>query len=740
MNIPESSNKKLAIIDGNALLHRAFHAYPNLSTSKGETINAVFGFASMLMLVLERLRPEYLLVVFDEKEPTFRHQQFTQYKAQRKPMDEGLAGQIERTREVVRAFHIPILAVPGYEADDVIGTVAKKVVQMNQNVPENKLQVILVTGDRDLLQLLSEDVRAMMPGKSFGDGVMYGVAEFRTKFGLEQPMQLVELKALMGDASDNIPGVHGIGEKTAQKLIAEYGSVEKIYENIDAIEVKTKEKLVAGAEMAMVSKSLATIDCAVPIQFELDECKRDGVDFAKVQELFAELEFKSLAQRLQKLAGVHGQEPTGEVEAKKPEEGKHTLATLEKFLEGQPEHVKQLDLEMVPVLARMTEYGVLVDRGVLEDLQVRFQKKIEELTKDIYETVGHEFNLNSPKQLAVVLFDELALPVIRKTKTGRSTNEEVLQELIAAHPVIEKILQYREMFKLQSTYIEGLPKYIAEDGRIHSQFNLDVAATGRLSSTDPNLQNIPIKSQWGNEIRKAFVAPQGSTLVALDYSQIELRILAHLSGDPGLQRIFQSGEDVHRSTAAKIFNVKPEEVTKDQRRSAKTINFGLMYGMGPRALAQDLQITFSQAELFIKAYFAAFPKVKAYMDEVVSFGTKHGYVETILGRRRFLPELKSSDMRLRSMGVRMAINMPCQGTQAEMIKKAMIEIDKELEVQESRMILQIHDELVFEMSEDCVEKWIPIIRTEMIEAVPLSVPIEVGVKVGKSWGEMVERD
>jgi DNA polymerase-1 len=534
--------------------------------------------------------------------------------------------------------------------------------------------------------------------------------------------------------------VQGIGEKTAQKLIAEYGSVEKIYQNIDAIEGKIKEKLVAGAEMAMVSKSLATIDCAVPIRFDLDECKRDGVDFARAQELFAELEFKSLAQRLQKLAGVLGQESRDEVGPKKPEEGKHTLAALEKFLEGQPEHVKQLDLEMVPVLARMTKYGVLVDRRVLDDLRIRFQKKIEELTKDIYDTVGHEFNLNSPKQLAVVLFDELALPVIRKTKTGRSTNEEVLQELIAAHPVIEKILQYREMFKLQSTYIEGLPKYIAEDGRIHSQFNLDVAATGRLSSTDPNLQNIPTKGQWGNEIRKAFVAPVGCTLVAMDYSQIELRILAHLSGDPGLRRIFQAGEDVHRSTAAKIFNVKPEEVTKDQRRSAKTINFGLMYGMGPRALAQDLQITFSQAELFIKAYFAAFPKVKAYMDEVVSFGTKHGYVQTILGRRRFLPELKSSDMRVRSMGVRMAINMPCQGTQAEMIKKAMVEIDKELEMTEARMILQIHDELLFEMSEECVERWIPIIRKKMIDALPLSVPIEVGVKVGKSWGEMVERD
>lgn len=729
---------KFVLIDGNALLHRAFHAYPNLTTSSGDMVNAIYGFSSMLLLVLERLQPTYIVVVFDEKGPTFRHQQFTQYKAQRKPMDDGLVGQISRTRDVVKAFNIPIFAIPGYEADDIIGTIVTQAKQ------DKELELIVVTGDRDLLQLLDTNVKAFMPGKTFGEGVYVDLTAFEAKYGLRDPRQLVDLKALMGDQSDNIPGVMGIGEKGAQKLIAEYGSVENLYTHIEEIHGKVKEKLVEGAEMAALSKQLATIDCAVPVQFNLHDCVAKDFDHEVVIALFQELEFKSLLKRVAAVFAEYHPEAPGKAESLVTRDQEVTvehdeIEELEKYLKGQPEEIVELDKSMVPVLNRMKEHGVLVDREVLSELSVTFQAKIEGLVSEIYDAVGHQFNLNSPKQLAEVLFDELKLPVVKKTKTGRSTDEGVLLQLAVAHPAVEKILQYRELFKLKSTYIDGLPKYIGSDNRIHSTFKLDVAATGRLSSVDPNLQNIPIKGSWGTEIRKAFVAPDGYCLLSLDYSQIELRILAHLSKDPGMIEIFTKGEDIHTSTAAKIFNVGQNHVTKDQRRSAKTINFGLMYGMGPHALAQDLKITFSQAQLFIKAYFDAFPNVKHYMDTVVEFGTKHGYVETILGRKRYLPELQSHEPRLRSAGVRMAINMPCQGTQAEMIKRAMVRIDSQIvrdQVSGIAMVLQIHDDLLFEIREELVDVWVPIIRKEMIEALPLNVPIEVGVNLGKSWGEM----
>lgn len=759
---------KFVLIDGNALLYRAFHAYPNLTTSSGEMVNAVYGFSSMLLLVLERLNPENIVVVFDEKGPTFRHQQFTQYKAQRKPMDEGLVSQIGRTREVVRAFNIPIFAIPGYEADDILGTLVTRLKQ------DKETEFIIVTGDRDLLQLLDDNVKAFMPGKTFGEGVIIDVKAFQEKYGLPNPKQLIDLKALMGDQSDNIPGVMGIGEKGGQKLISAYGNIENLYEHIGEIEGKLKEKLVEGAEMAVLSKQLATIDCNVPVQFDIALCVAKDFDPEVVKTLFSELEFKSILKRVDRLGAgklsvdsfqlsegkesgmgdSQGSDSQVSVEKKvernngrqmellgedeglsEPDE----IVALEVYLKGQPEVIVELDKAMVPVLRRMKDHGVLVDKEVLSELSVSFGDKITQLVTSIYDDVGHEFNLNSPKQLSEVLFDELNLTVVKKTKTGRSTDEEVLKQLAVAHPAVEKILQYRELFKLKSTYIDGLPKFVAADSRIHSTFKLDVAATGRLSSVDPNLQNIPIKGSWGTEIRKAFVAPDGYLLLSLDYSQIELRILAHLAQDPGMIEIFQSGEDIHTSTAAKIFNTKAEEVSKDQRRSAKTINFGLMYGMGPHALAQDLKITFSQAQLFIKAYFDAFPKVKHYMDSVVEFGTKHGYVETIMGRKRFLPELQSHEPRLRSAGVRMAINMPCQGTQAEMIKKAMVTIDSKISrdhISGISMILQIHDDLLFEVREDLVGEWVPIIRKEMIDALPLSVPIDVGVNVGKSWGEM----
>lgn len=734
---------RLILIDGNALLHRAFHAYPFLSTSSGEQINAVYGFTIMLVQVLEKFKPKYIAVTFDKKGPTFRHQEFTQYKAQRKPMDEGLATQFDRTYEIVKAFNIPMFAVSGYEADDLIGTIAT-LTKPNPEINE----IIIVTGDRDLLQLLDNKVKAFMPGKSFSEGSIIDVESFSSKYGFTNPQQLIDYKALRGDASDNIPGVHGIGEVGATKLIQQYGSLEEIYSHIEEIDVRTQKKLVESAEIAALSKRLATIDTKAPIQFKLEDCESEKYDREEVRKLFTMLEFKTLLKKFAMVETVDSsinQVPKKGDQLSLVSEETSTDQTLdekqriERFLKDQPKHVIDLDLSMISVLNRMRSAGILVDRLVLNNLSEDFAIKLKKITSEIYENAGHEFNINSPKQLADILFDHLKLPVIKKTKTGRSTDEEVLKELAIGSPVAEKVLEYRELYKLKSTYVDALPKYIKEDGRIHSTLSLDVAATGRLSSSDPNLQNIPIRSQWGVAIRKAFVADSGNVFVSADYSQIELRILAHLSEDEAMRTIFVENKDIHTSTAALIFNVSEEQVSKDQRRSAKTINFGLMYGMGAHALSRDLKITFSQAQLFIKAYFDAFPKVKKWVDKVLEEGMEKGYVETILGRRRYLPELKSPDRRLQAAGQRMAINMPAQGTQAEMIKLAMVNIDNEIQKsgkEDISMILQIHDELIFEVKEDCVEKWMTIIRNKMLTALELEVPIEVGMNTGKNWGEM----
>jgi len=739
-----TQKNQLILIDGNALLYRAFHAYPVLNTTSGEQVNAVYGFATMLMQVLDKFKPKYIVVTFDKKGPTFRHQEFTQYKAQRKPMDEGLVSQIERTYELVQAFNIPIFAIEGYEADDLIGTIVRQMDERIEQKVTDVDEVIIVTGDRDLLQLLNDHVKAFMPGKTFGEGYLVDPAGFTEKYKLPEPKQLIDFKALRGDASDNIPGVAGIGEVGATKLIVKFGSLENLYANLDEVDEKTRHKLVESAEMAALSKRLATIDTNAPLTFELEACETEDYDRQKVISLFELLEFKTLLKR------IKGNGESSKVEEKKvkvdksvtesmfgEESAEDEKESLAKYLHDQPEAIVKLDLEMVDVLRRMKEVGILVDKPTLSYLSKDFAEKLEKITKEIYEIAGHEFNLNSPKQLGEVLFDDLKLPVIKRTKTGRSTDEEVLRELALTQPIAQNILEYRELFKLKSTYVDGLPKYIADDGRIHSRFKLDVAATGRLSSIDPNLQNIPIKGQWGMAIRKAFIAPEGRVLLACDYSQIELRILAHLSADEGMKAIFSENRDIHASTAALVFGIPQDQVSKDQRRSAKAINFGLMYGMGPHALSKELKITFAQAQLFIKAYFEAFPNVKKWIEETLQRGRETGYIETVMGRRRYLPELQSEDKRLRSAGERMAINMPAQGTQAEMIKVAMVNLDKQIkDSKEIAMILQVHDELVFEVDANKVQEWIPIVSKEMREALPLSVPVEVGVATGKSWGEM----
>jgi DNA polymerase I-like protein with 3'-5' exonuclease and polymerase domains/5'-3' exonuclease len=719
-------SKRLVLVDGNALLHRAYHATPPLTTSTGELVNAVYGFTSMVLKSIQDLSPDFIAIAWDMAAPTFRHQQYTQYKATRGPADDGLSTQYKRVHEIVDVLNIPEFALSGYEADDLIGTLARQAVENEKNI-----EVIILTGDRDIMQVIGKQVKVLMPRKTLQDVGLYGVEEFVLRYGFD-PIQIIDYKALAGDASDNIPGVAGIGQVSATKLIQQFGSVEKIYkpENLKTLPERLQRLLAEGAESAVMSKSLATLDLNAPIKLDLAACRVHDYEHGKAEKLLEELEFKSLISRLP------GREPKiSDQDSNKEEIGV-------KVHHQQNIHTTDLDLEVARVLEKMTQAGVLIDLEYLNALGVDLKGRLVTIEKDIYSFVGHEFNLNSPKQLSEVLFDELKLPVFRKTKTGRSTDEQTLKELSAAHPAIPLLLQYRQLFKLISTYIDALPKSVGEDGRIHSTFNVEGAATGRLSSINPNLQNIPIRGELGGEIRKAFVAPQGKVLLKADYSQIELRIMAHLADDPVLKQAFQEGLDIHAATAAKIFNIPVKDVTAEQRTVGKTMNFATLYGQGAHALSQQLGIDFATAREYIAEYFARFPKVKGWMQQTLEFGYKNGYVETIWGRRRYIPELQAGNRMLRAAGERMAVNMPVQGTSADMIKKAMVEIDKELTVNSKlktvncKLILQVHDELLFECDETSYIETAKMVKEKMENAHKLDVPVKVDLKVGKNWGEM----
>jgi len=724
--------KRLILIDGNALLHRAYHATPPFTTSSGELINAVFGFSSMILKVIEQLKPEYLAIAWDEKGPTFRHQAYTQYKATRGPTDDNLSSQYERVHQVVKAFNIPEFSLSGYEADDLIGTLTV------QACLEKNTEVIVVTGDRDIMQLINSRVKVFMPKKTLVDVGLYGEEEFVVKYGFS-PIQLIDYKALAGDASDNIPGVAGIGDVTATKLIHQFGSVEVIYksENLKTLPERMQKLLAEGAEDAVMSKKLATLDLNAPIKLELVDCIVHDFDKTKLVKLFEELEFKSL------IARISGVQPV----------------ILNETQPAQNDNLKNdktanLDKEVEKILQKMSATGIAVNLHFLEVFGKQLKDRIVNIEKDIYSNIGHQINLNSPKQLSEILFDELKLPVVRKTKTGRSTDEDTLNELSTAHPVVPLMLEYRQLFKLVSTYIDALPRYVGVDKRIHSTFNVEGAATGRLSSKDPNLQNIPIKGQMGGEIRKSFIAPKGKILLAADYSQIELRIMAHMADDPNLKKAFEQGLDIHVATAAKIFKTSVEEVTEQQRTVGKTMNFATLYGQGPHALSRQLGVSFEEARIYIAEYFEQFPKIREWMNKTLEFGYENGYVETLWGRRRYMPELKASNRMLRSAGERAAINHPVQGTAADMIKKAMVEIEGELTMHNGQLtnkkqnsplsifncqlILQVHDELLFECDPKFIKEIAKMVKDKMENALKLSVPVVVDLKVGPNWGEMAK--
>lgn len=891
--------QKLMLIDGNSILNRAFYGLQGtnlLATSDGLYTNAIYGFINIMNKYIEEENPQYLCVAFDLKAPTFRHKQFDGYKANRKGMPEELRVQVPVIKEVLDAMKIKRLEMEGFEADDILGSISLCAQQKN-------MDVVIVTGDRDALQLASKSTRIKIPRTKGGktETEEYDFDVILEKYNIE-PVQFIDVKALMGDTSDNIPGVPGIGEKTALDLILNYNSLENLYENVDQITKKgLKEKLITYKEQAFMSKKLAEIERNMPFLCHIDELIRNEFDKPKLYELFKRLEFKSFIDKF----GLRDNQPEvslvvntesikdkqGAVELKNkivkakeisfyylidkadkfkdiisgiaisvnersayylgfnddfseevfldefksifedsgikkyghdlknfivylknrdielngiafdtmigayiinPSRDTYTISELANdylgvsvksieemtgkgrsfvpFSEMEEEELKNvvglypevifktmkkieeklkendqtglyynIELPLVKVLADMEYYGFKVNINELVNISGQLDEKIHALTIKIYELAGEEFNINSPKQLGVILFEKLELPIIKKTKTGYSTNAEVLEELAGKHDIVSNILEYRQLVKLKSTYIDGLMGVINPfTGKIHSSFNQTVTVTGRISSTEPNLQNIPIKVEMGRNIRKAFVPCKDDfKLVDADYSQIELRVLAHITDDVNMIEAFVKNEDIHASTASKVFGVPLEEVNSSLRSKAKAVNFGIVYGIGDFNLSKDLGITRKEARTYIDGYLDKYANVKKYMNDIVAQGKELGYVTTMFGRRRYLPELKSSNFNVRSFGERIAMNMPIQGSAADIIKIAMVKVHSELIARKlkSRLILQVHDELIIEAHESELEEVTKLLKESMENAAELKVPLSVEVKSGVSWYE-----
>ena len=847
----------LMILDGNSIVNRAFYGVRPLNAPDGTPTNAVYGFLAILQRLLDEQKPDALCVSFDLKAPTFRHKAYEGYKAQRKGMPEELALQMPILKEVLDAMGIRRYELEGYEADDILGT-ASRICE------ERGWCCTVVTGDKDSLQLVSEKTTVCNVKTRMGqtEVILYTPERFFEEYGFE-PKQMVDLKALMGDSSDNIPGVPGVGEKTAMDLVQRYGTIEEIYKDISALDIKegVRKKLAAGEESARKSFWLATILRDVPLDFKPEENLWDHNYQPGLYELFKRLGFHKFIEKWglqpaeggesreqsaamskidvdesgmeELLATVRGAELVSVIAADgldcleicdgkrvytaawnrcgdpfnqllkllfSPETKKvsHNVKNLmglllkeglgtEGFvfdtalaaylleatendysldrisvryagaeLEGAEAafqlygpldqklrelHMDKLyytvELPLCRVLADMEQAGFYVDRKALYEFGESLNSGIAALQESIWGEAGHAFNINSPRQLGEVLFDELMLPSGKKTKTGWSTNADVLEKLRGKHPIVDQVLEYRMLTKLKSTYADGLLKVISDDGRIHTNFQMTVTATGRLSSTEPNLQNIPVRKRLGAQIRKMFVASPGMTLVDADYSQIELRLLAHISGDEAMRDAFLSGEDFHAVTAAKVFNVPLEEVTPTLRSRAKAVNFGIVYGISAFSLAQDIGVWPSEAKAYMDAYLEKYHGVRDYMKAIVEQARAEGYVSTLYGRRRSLPELKSSNFNTRSFGERVALNMPIQGTAADIIKLAMVNVYRRLQSEglRARLILQVHDELIVECPEDEAERVKEILKSEMENTAQLSVPLIVDAHIGHSWAE-----
>ena len=885
---------KLMVIDGNSIVNRAFYGVSqNLSTREGLPTNAIFGFVNILLKLLEEEQPEGLAVAFDLKAPTFRHLAYEGYKAQRKGMPEELAVQMPVLKRLLDAMNIRRYELEGWEADDLLGTMAR----ING---EAGGQTVVVTGDKDSLQLITDSTTVKLVSTRMGRTTTRNMTPeaFREEYGFD-PIHIIDLKALMGDTSDNIPGVKGIGEKTAMALLAQYPSIDQLYAHLDTVEVKpaARKKLVEGEADARMSYDLATIRCQAPMDFHPQDTLRQPFHNDELYQLLLELEFSKLIDKLgvrpttstaagemveepsdmtvdiidltdeeqlsqvlprwegadcvvvlplpnldgvtafhaegnqgwlydvrssryegdyhaflaqlfgpgvKKVAhgvkelceklldeGIQGQgfvfdtqlaayllDPTAgsydlpklsmQYLKKELEEGRawrdeEAFGPLSDQLKAQTQWyednaligalhealgkrleelgltglLQDMEIPLCSVLANMERRGVLVDKNALARFGEMLTSRIAETQKEIYAQAGEEFNILSPKQLGHILFEKLGLPPIKKTKTGYSTNAEVLEKLQYQHPIVSLVLEYRQLTKLNSTYVEGLSKVIAPDGRIHTSFQNTVTATGRLSSTEPNLQNIPVRTALGAEMRTMFVSRPGWVLVDADYSQIELRLLAHMSGDEEMIQAFRDGVDIHTVTASQVFGVSPDRVTSDMRRAAKAVNFGIVYGISPFSLSQDIHVSVAQAKSYMEKYFEHYAGVRAYMDGVVEQGKRQGYVSTLYGRRRWLPELKSSNFNTRSFGERVALNMPIQGTAADIIKLAMIRVEQRLAAEglQAQLVLQVHDELIVECPQGEADTVAKLLTQEMEGVAQLSVPLTAEAKVGRTWAE-----
>ena len=876
-------NQKIVLIDGHSILNRAFYGMPDLTNSEGVHTNAVYGFLNILFKILDEEKPKYLAVAFDVHHPTFRHEMYPEYKGTRKPMPEELREQVPLIKEVLNSMNIKIMELPGFEADDILGTVAKR-------SEKTGVYVSVVSGDRDLLQLASDSICIRIPKTKHGTTTIenYNEKDVKELMGVS-PTEFIDVKALMGDTSDNIPGVPGIGEKTALSIIGEYHSIENAYKNIGDIKPnRAKNSLEQHYDMAVMSKTLATIDTDCPVQFELSEAEIGNMFSEEAYELMSRLEFKSLLARFDnekkkkndiedyfkcitdfceaesvlntalksetagvclikaaediaalsvaysedsayvimcegfitaeylkdwairltekvpelfvmdlksqlKLADIKEREGIADIGVAayllnplkstydyddiardysgitvKRREDLLGKISLDKAIEEQPDNFtvyaaymsyipylsgrvleeqleqngmlrlfKDIEMPLIYSLDRMEKAGIEVKRDELEEYGKKLTVQIVSLENEIYNLTGEEFNINSPKQLGVILFEKLQLPHGKKTKTGYSTSADVLEKLAPEHEVVAKILEYRQLTKLKSTYADGLASYIGKDGRIHGTFNQTITATGRISSTEPNLQNIPVRMELGREIRKVFVPSDGCIFVDADYSQIELRILAHMSGDENLIKAYNMAQDIHRLTASQVFKVPFDEVTSAQRSNAKAVNFGIVYGISAFALSEDLSISRKEALEYINQYFETYPQVKSFLDRQVKEAKEKGYVVTEFGRKRPVPEISSSNFMQRSFGERIAMNSPIQGTAADIMKIAMIKVDRRLrnEGLKSRIILQVHDELLVETvkeEESAVKK---ILKEEMSGAADMKVALEVSISTGKSWYE-----
>jgi DNA polymerase-1 len=890
-----ADKRVLMLLDAYSLFHRAYYALPSFTTAGGQPTGAVYGTASMLIKLLSSEKPDYVAAAFDSPGPTFRHQMYKDYKGTRPPTPDELKAQLPMLHELIECMGLSIYNVPGYEADDIIGTLAKQ-------AEEKGLKVVILTGDKDSLQLVTPNTTAMITRTGISSVTRYDEKTVKDELGIK-PDLVVDWKALTGDASDNIPGIPGIGPKTATKLLQEYKTLEDLLNRADEIQSKLGDKIRNYKQQAILSKELATINTKTPVTLNVNECKFSGIATGKLRKLFLRLQFTSLIEEVDKKFGINlfshianedqvqievevcqdvdnlrnklgvcsgkillsllpfdcdpftvknaafsfcrysGQD-TAEVnilplwddqtslvdstaleellktdniewatDALKPAlhallrlgvqigsyhmddlsiasyllnpgVGEHNASSIilnylqevvhlptqpneadqgywqniagevgkvqKKLLEAEPilfrrlkeedlyRLYQELELPLAKVLARMECVGIALDDRILMDFSKDLSEKIRNYTEAIYDLAGKEFNINSPKQLAEVLFTDLGLPVLKKTKTGPSTDAEVLDELSSQHSIVAKILEYREVVKLKNTYVDALPALMnPQTKRVHTTFCQTVTATGRLSSINPNLQNIPVRTNLGRQIRRAFIAGNPDyVLLAADYSQIELRILAHMSNDENLINAFIAGKDIHRATASEIFDVPLTLVDDRMRTSAKAINFGIVYGMSSYGLAKDTGLTRQAAQQYIDAYFHKYPGVKKYMGECVQQAKERGYALTIMGRKRWIPELNSKNFPRRSAAERTAINSPIQGSAADIIKKAMISVDNALKKKphlDARLVLQIHDELIYEVRKDQTEQVALMVKEEMEGVYPISVPLSVEIKIGKNW-------